>query len=30
MHFSGSWYDSGAQAYISNVQNTMLLAPWPH
>jgi hypothetical protein len=28
MHFSGAWYDSGAQTYISQVQSAMLLAPW--
>ncbi len=30
MHFSGGWYDSGAQTYIGEVQNAMVLAPWPH
>jgi autotransporter family porin len=30
MHFSGSWYDSGAATYISEVQNAITLAPWPN
>ena len=30
MHFSGSWYDSGALTYIGEVQNATVLAPWPH
>ena len=30
MHYSGSWYDSGAQTYISAAQNAMLTQPWPH
>jgi autotransporter family porin len=29
MHFSGSWYDSGAQTYISEVQNALVTKPWP-
>jgi hypothetical protein len=29
MHFSGSWYDSGAQTYISEVQNALANKPWP-
>jgi len=30
MHFSGTWYDSGAQTYIGQAQNAMLTEPWPH
>jgi hypothetical protein len=30
MHFSGSWYDSGAQNYINAAQSAMLTQPWPH
>jgi hypothetical protein len=30
MHYSGSWYDSGAQSYISSAQSAMLTQPWPH
>lgn len=29
MHFSGSWYDSGANSYISDVQSAMSSQPWP-
>jgi hypothetical protein len=28
-HYSGSWYDSGAQSYISAVQSAQSSAPWP-
>ncbi len=30
MHYSGNWYDSGAQTYISAAQNALLTEPWPH
>jgi hypothetical protein len=30
MHYSGSWYDSGAQTYIDAAQSAMLTQPWPH
>jgi hypothetical protein len=30
MHYSGGWYDSGAQTYISEVQNALATQPWPH
>jgi autotransporter family porin len=30
MHYSGSWYDSAAQSYISAVQSAMATEPWPH
>jgi hypothetical protein len=29
MHFSGSWYDSGATNYISQVQAALASQPWP-
>ena len=29
MHYSGSWYDSGAQTYIDAAQSAMLTQPWP-
>jgi hypothetical protein len=29
MHFSGSWYDSGAQNYINAAQSAMSTKPWP-
>lgn len=29
VHFSGSWYDSGAQTYISEVQAALASQPWP-
>jgi len=30
MHYSGTWYDSGAQNYINAAQSAMLTQPWPH
>jgi hypothetical protein len=30
MHYSGHWYDSGAQTYINAAQSAMLTQPWPH
>lgn len=30
MHYSGRWYDSGAQTYIGEVQNVLTTAPWPN
>jgi hypothetical protein len=29
MHYSGSWYDSGAQTYIGEVGNAYTAKPWP-
>jgi hypothetical protein len=29
MHFSGSWYDSGATSYIGDVQSAEASEPWP-
>jgi hypothetical protein len=30
MHFSGGWYDSGANNYIGEVQAALSSKPWPH
>lgn len=30
MHYSGRWYDSGAQTYIGEVQSALTTELWPH